>query len=246
MIHINDVTIAVRGRVVLKNCSALLPTASITHLTGVNGSGKTTLIRAIAGIQKFSGSILFGTGSRAVNDGDATTAQPQGVARVRSTLYVCFDDAPVFPYLSGYENIRMLLGRPLRRVDLAAVAPALADHSLLRMPARKLSHGQRKRLHLVAALASGARYLILDEALNGVDAPSVAEVADALDSRAPDATVLMTGHHEDAYGGFTARRLELVDGQLIARGGVVGTAVINSNGGVRGETTGTRTDGASA
>ena len=218
MIEISDVTIAVRGRVVLKNCSALLPSATITHLSGVNGSGKTTLIRAIAGIQKFSGSILFGSGNRAVHSGDATIVGPTDVARVRSTLYVCFDDAPVFPYLSGYENVRMLLGRPLRSVDLAAVAPALADHALLRMPARKLSHGQRKRVHLVAALASGARYLILDEALNGVDAPTVAEVADALDSRAPEATVLMTGHHEDAYGGFTSRRLELVDGQLIPQG----------------------------
>ncbi len=228
MIEISDVTIAVRGTVVLKNCSALLPTATITHLTGANGSGKTTLIRAIAGIQKFSGSILFGSGGRAAQSGDATTDDRQDVARVRSTLYVCFDDAPVFPYLSGYENIRMLLGRPLRSLNLATIAPAIADHALLRMPARKLSHGQRKRVHLVAALASGAKYLIFDEALNGVDAPTIAEMAEALDTRTADATVLMTGHHADAYAGFASRRLELVDGRLIPRGTTATTTGVSA------------------
>ncbi|HEX4058600.1 MAG TPA: ATP-binding cassette domain-containing protein [Galbitalea sp.] len=199
VIEIDSVSVAVRGRTILEHCNATLRAETITHLVGTNGSGKTTLIRAIAGIQRYSGSIRF--------DG-------ADVARVRSNLYVCFDDAPVFPYLSGYENVRLLLGRSFSRTSLAAVAPAIADHALLRMRARSLSHGQRKRLHLVAALASGARYLIFDEALNGVDAPTVAEFATAVRERASAATVLLTGHHDDAFEGLGARRIELVDGKL--------------------------------
>ncbi|HEY5231311.1 MAG TPA: ABC transporter ATP-binding protein [Galbitalea sp.] len=203
MIELQNVGVVVRGRTIVDNCTATLPSATVTHLAGVNGSGKTTLIRAIAGIQRYSGSIRF--------DGAV-------VARVRSQLYVCFDDAPVFPYLSGYENVRLLLGRQLSRSAIAAVAPTLADDGILRMRARQLSHGQRKRVHLVAALASGARYLILDEALNGVDAPTAAEVADALARRAPEATVLVTGHHEDTYGALSTRRIQLTDGRLVAPG----------------------------
>jgi len=204
VIELQNVGIAVRGRTIVEQCTATLPSATITHLAGANGSGKTTLIRAISGLQRYSGSIRF--------DG-------ADVARVRSRLYVCFDDAPVFPYLSGYENVRLLLGRGLTRKAIAAVAPALADDGMLRMRARQLSHGQRKRVHLVAALASGASYLILDEALNGVDAPTAAEVATALASRAPDATVLITGHHEDTYGALSTRRIELVNGTLVRQGG---------------------------
>jgi ABC-2 type transport system ATP-binding protein len=203
VIELQNVGVVVRGRTIVDNCTATLPSATVTHLAGVNGSGKTTLIRAIAGIQRYSGSIRF--------DGAV-------VARVRSQLYVCFDDAPVFPYLSGYENVRLLLGRQLSRSAIAAVAPTLADDGILRMRARQLSHGQRKRVHLVAALASGARYLILDEALNGVDAPTAAEVADALARRAPEATVLVTGHHEDTYGALSTRRIQLTDGRLLAPG----------------------------
>jgi ABC-type multidrug transport system ATPase subunit len=201
MIELDNVTIAVRGRTILDGCSAAIESGKVTHLVGANGSGKTTLIRAIAGIQRYSGGIRF----------DGAEA-----ARVRAGLYVCFDDAPVFPYLSGYENIRMLLGRPLARSVIAGASPVLADPGLLRLQARKLSHGQRKRVHLVAALLSGARYLILDEALNGVDAPTATEVGSELDRLAPDATVLITGHHSDTYDRLATRRLVLADGEISA------------------------------
>lgn len=202
MIELNSVTLSVGGARILDDCTALLKTASVTHLAGANGSGKTTLIRAIAGIQRHSGSIRF--------DGAE-------VARVRSRLYVCWDDAAVFPYLNGFENIRMLLGSPVRRSTVASVAPAIADRALLRMSGRRLSHGQRKRVHLVAALLSGADYLILDEALSGVDAPTIDEVAAALAQRAPDATVLVTGHHDDAYERVASQRLVLEGAKLLVR-----------------------------
>jgi ABC-type multidrug transport system ATPase subunit len=201
VIELQNVGVVVRGHTVLERGTATLRSATVTHLAGANGSGKTTLIRAIAGIQRHSGSIRF--------DG-------ADVARVRSTLYVCFDDAPVFPYLTGYENVRLLLGRPLSRSTIAAVAPALADDSILRMRARRLSHGQRKRVHLVAALASGARYLIFDEALNGVDAPTAAQVGEAIRRHAPRATVLLTGHHDETYDALSTRRIDIVNGCLIA------------------------------
>jgi ABC-type multidrug transport system ATPase subunit len=201
VIEIDNVSIAVRGRTVLDHCFATLRADTITHLVGANGSGKTTLIRAIAGIQRYSGSIRF--------DG-------ADVARVRSELYVCFDDAPLLPYLTGYDNVRTLLGSALPRRAISGVAPAIADDELLRVHARRLSHGQRKRLHLVAALASRARYLIFDEALNGVDAATIAEVSTVLRNRAAGKTVIFTGHHGDAHGDVDARRVDIVDGHLVA------------------------------
>jgi ABC-type multidrug transport system ATPase subunit len=201
VIEIDNVSIAVRGRTILDRCSATLRADTITHLVGANGSGKTTLIRALAGIQRYSGSIRF--------DG-------ADVARVRSQLYVCFDDAPLLPYLSGYDNVRLLLGSAISRTAIAGVAPVIADHDLLRARARSLSHGQRKRVHLVAALASQARYLIFDEALNGVDAATVAEISTTLRHRAAGQTVLFTGHHDEAYGDVDARRIDIVDRGLLA------------------------------
>jgi ABC-type multidrug transport system ATPase subunit len=199
VIELEEVRITVRGRTIIRSASASLQSASITRLIGPNGSGKTSLIRAIAGIQRFSGSIRF----------DGADA-----ARVRPGLYVCFDDAPVIPALSGYENVRMLVGRNLPRSTIAEFAPLLADHGVFRRPARTLSQGERRRLHLIAALLSGAKYLIFDEALNGVDAPTIDKIQRALATHAADASVLITGHHDDAYERFPASTLRLANGVL--------------------------------
>ena len=201
MIEIDNISIAVRGTTVLDHCSLTLRAGTITHLVGANGSGKTTLIRALAGIQRYSGSIRF--------DG-------ADVARVRSKLYVCFDDAPLLPYLNGYDNVQTLLGQSIPRATIHGAAPEIADEKILRRRARSLSHGERKRVHLVAALASGARYLIFDEALNGVDAGTASAVGVALEHRAAGATVLFTGHHEDTFGDLSSRRIDIVDRHLVA------------------------------
>jgi ABC-2 type transport system ATP-binding protein len=199
MIELGSVSLSIRGKRVLEDCTATIESGMITHLAGANGSGKTSLIRALAGIQRYSGQVRF--------DG-------RRLALARDRLYVCWDDAAVFPYLNGFENVRMLVGRPISRADMVEVAPAIADDALLAVPARRLSHGQRKRLHLVAALLSGAEYLVLDEALSGVDAPTVDSVAVALERRMPQATVLVTGHRGDEYADIATRHLELRDGRL--------------------------------
>ncbi len=198
MIRLDEVSLSTRGRSILERATATIPAGAITHLTGKNGSGKTSLIRAIAGLQRYSGTITMGGHGR----------------RRPAALYVCFDDAPVFGYLSGYENIRLLLGRPLSRGVIESHAPAIVDPRLLGLPARQLSHGQRKRLHLLAALLSGAPYLIFDEALDGVDAPTLGEVAAELRRSAAEATVLITGHHRDGSTAFAGRTLVLSDGRL--------------------------------
>jgi ABC-type cobalamin/Fe3+-siderophores transport system ATPase subunit len=59
VIQLENVTITTHGRVIVKHCNATIESSAITRLVGTNGSGKTTLIRAIAGIQRYSGSIRF-------------------------------------------------------------------------------------------------------------------------------------------------------------------------------------------
>jgi ABC-type multidrug transport system ATPase subunit len=199
VIDLDNLTIAARGRTILDRATVTIPSDGITHLAGANGSGKTTLIRAIAGIQRHTGEIRF--------DG-----VPLG--SVRHTTYVSFDDAPVFPFLSGYENLSQLLGRRVSPGAAAALAPAIADHALLRMPARRLSNGQRKRLHLLAALLSNARYLVLDEVFSGIDAPTAEAARVALERRSETSTILLTGHEDVAAASLASTHLELVDTHL--------------------------------
>jgi ABC-type multidrug transport system ATPase subunit len=200
VIELDDVTIAMRGRTILNRCTAVIKTAGVTRLAGPNGSGKSTLIRAIAGIQRYSGDIRF--------DG-------MDVARVRAHLYVCFDDAALFPFLSGWDNLRVLIGRPVSRSRLAPLEP-LVDAHLLSRKARQFSHGQRRRLHLAAALASDARYLVFDEALDGLDADGLVDFKTALRTVIDESarTILVTGHDDTILGPLVTNQLVITGGTL--------------------------------
>jgi ABC-type nitrate/sulfonate/bicarbonate transport system ATPase subunit len=107
----------------------------------------------VAGLAKLGGMENFFGGIRA--DG-------QGVVGVSTDFYPLFEDVPVLPWASGYENVRQLSGQPLRNRKVARIAPSIAGDAVLRMPGRALDRGQRIRVHLLAALASPARYLVLD------------------------------------------------------------------------------------
>jgi len=199
VIRLDRVTVQMHGRRIIDDVSATVPGGAVTVFTGANGAGKTTLIRAIAGLQRYSGSIRV---------------YPRANDTARPPLYVCFDDAPVLRHVSGYNNIRMLLGRTLPASEIRDCAPAIADHRLLKLQAGRLSLGQRKRLHLVAALLSGAGCLILDEALSGVDAPGARDVASALAAYAGSSTVLVTSHGNDPAVELATGALHLADGTI--------------------------------
>lgn len=193
MIELQDVAIRLRGRTLVEPFSTTFRAGTVTCLVGSNRGALSTLFRAVAGLEHFSGQILF--------DG-------RELAEARPEVYACFGDAALLPSLSGYENLRLSVGRALSRRAIASVAPALAADSILRMPAHTLGIGERRRLHLLAALASGARYLLFDFDLDdlGRDAPSTIEVRAAFRRRSPQATVLLVGASSTTLASASGKR----------------------------------------
>ena len=215
MIRLDEVTVSLSGRIILRRVSAEFPDASISHLGGVNGSGKTSLIRTIAGLQSFTGTVTIDGARQSPRSAPFRWRAAAGDA---PPVYVVFDDAPVYRNLSGVENLRMLVGRSLTVGEILGSAPPLVDRRALQHRAGELSHGQRKRLHLVAAFLSGARCLLLDEALDGLDTDSLAWAAESLEERARTATVVLTGHRSDAAADLAGHQFVLGAGRLAVKG----------------------------
>lgn len=202
MIEIDDLGMTVHGATVFEDCTTTLATGTVTLVTGAPGSGKTILVRGIAQLERYSGSIRF--------DGDEAS-------QIRDRLYVCLDDAPLVPYLNGYDSVRMLVGHAVTDDRIRSIAPAIADAALLKRTAYMLTLGQRKRVHLLAALCSGARYLILDDILSGMGAPTIEELAPALRELADGATVLLTGRPGEGLELLSPHRLDIASHRLIVQ-----------------------------
>ncbi|RRR75835.1 MAG: ATP-binding cassette domain-containing protein, partial [Candidatus Viridilinea halotolerans] len=125
---------------------------------GPNGAGKTTTIAMLL-------NLVRPTAGQALVLGYDVQREPMAaLARVGAMI-----EAPAFyPYLSGYDNLRVLCkagGLPEARIAAALAAVELSERAYDK--AQIYSQGMRQRLALAAALLPDPELIILDEPTNG-------------------------------------------------------------------------------
>lgn len=172
----------------LRSLSFDLP-AGITLLEGDTGSGKTTLLRLLAAdLRAGSGSLTLGGHSLA----DDAAAYRRGV---------CWFD-PRDPAWDALTPAGLMAAQRNTRpgLDAAAWQRHLAGFDLaphLAKPLYALSTGSRRKAGLAVALAAGAALTLLDEPTAGLDAASLAYLAQALAeaATAPRHALLLASCH---------------------------------------------------
>lgn len=152
---------------------------------GPNGAGKTTTIRILLGLLHADGGIASLLGGDPWRE--ATTLH-------RRIAYVP-GDVTLWPNLTGGEVID-LLGRLRGGLDAVRRRDLLARFELeASRKCRTYSRGNRQKVALVAALASGAELLILDEPTAGLDPLMEIAFREAIEEeRKAGRTVLLSSH----------------------------------------------------
>jgi ABC-2 type transport system ATP-binding protein len=160
-------------------------TGEVHGFLGPNGAGKTTTLRVLLGLLRADAGtarLLGGDPWR-----DATTLH-------RRIAYLP-GDVTLWPNLSGGEVID-LLGRLRGGLDSQRRDVLIKRFDL--DPTRKIraySKGNRQKVALVAALASGAELLLLDEPTSGLDPLMEAAFREAIEElRQGGSTVLLSSH----------------------------------------------------
>lgn len=185
----------------------------IHALVGLNGAGKTTLMRLILGMLRPGG------GECRINGRPIARLGAAGWARVGHLVEHPF----AYPDLDVRTNL--LLAARLRRIPTAAatdlVERAIAELDLTRyarVPARRLSQGNRQRLGLAVALQHHPDLIVVDEPTNALDPAGVILLRNALSRRAEaGAGILVSSHHLDEVARI-AQRISVVN-----RGHLIGT-----------------------
>ena len=160
-------------------------TGEVHGFLGPNGSGKSTTIRILLGLMRAD------AGAVRLLGGDPWT---DAVALHRRLAYVP-GDVNLWPNLSGGEAID-LLGRLRGGLDAARRAELLERFELdPTKKGRAYSKGNRQKVALVAALASGAELLVLDEPTSGLDPLKESVFQECIDdAREAGHTVLLSSH----------------------------------------------------
>ena len=185
MIEISNVTFEYRkGKPVLKDFSLSFPQGGVYGLLGKNGTGKSTLLYLISGLLRPRHGEVRVDGMLSANrqpemlreiflvpeEYDLPSVSLKSYTRALKSFYPRFSDE--------------LLRKCIEVFDLE-----------MDMQLGTLSMGQKKKVYMCVALATGTRVLLMDEPTNGLDILSKSQFRKAVvQGMDEDKTVLVSTH----------------------------------------------------
>ncbi len=193
------------GRQVLRGVDLTVAPGERVALVGPNGSGKTTLMRAILGMVRADGWIRVG-GADPWLDHAAALRDVAYVPQRAPALA-----APIGELVTTWATVRAVPESTLRASgkDLGLDIDALAK---VRFTA--LSGGMQQKLLAAMALASGASVLCFDEPTANLDPAARRVFLDALATRTPAPTILLSSHRIEELRELVDRVIVLADGEV--------------------------------
>jgi ABC-2 type transport system ATP-binding protein len=207
-LHVTRLGKAYRGRPVLADLSLEVHPGEAIGVLGPNGSGKSTFLGCITGDR------VPDTGGVRICGADPFADLPLAAR--------CMGFVPEQPFLYGELTVGELLqfvGAARRLPTDEAAAEAARLVALLGLAGaegllcRELSQGMGRKVAIIAALLHRPGLIILDEAFNGLDLPSIARLRDELDTRRVEGAAVLLSSHDLAFvGEWCGRALLLAPG----------------------------------
>ncbi len=208
MIEIQNLSHALGGKTVLRDINLKITDNTILGIVGINGAGKSTLLRLLAGVYlPDAGSVRYDGRSPA----DADT---------RKDIFFLPDD----PYYTSFMTPGSLFSfykcfHPA--MDKGVYDRLLGEYKIDKKgKVRNFSKGMRRQIFIALALAVRPKYLLLDEAFDGLDPLSRKIFKDAIISLVEEGhtTVLIASHSLRELEDFCDRVI-LIDSNVIKNQG---------------------------
>lgn len=182
----------------------------ILVVIGPNGSGKSSLVKAIAGLVKHDGQVLF----------DQAAKRPSAIGYMAQDIVGRAALTVTEVVLLGRLG---RLGLSVHPEDIRAVSRILAEIDLAHLAGRylgELSGGQRQIAFLAQALAAEPAILLLDEPISALDLRHQLDVLELVRSltRERRLTTVCVLHDLNAAARFADRLALMHEGRLFAIG----------------------------
>ena len=221
MLHINDLTYRIEGRMLFDQATLFLPAKTRMGLVGRNGTGKSTLFRLIRGeITPENGDARVQKGARI---GWVAQEAPGGDESLMDVVLAADTErAALLVEAETATDPHRIAEIQTRLADIESHTAEARAGSILsglgftgeeqRRPCREFSGGWRMRVALAATLFARPDCLLLDEPTNYLDLEGVMWLQTYL--RSFPGAVLVISHDRDLLNGAMQKIAHLKDGKL--------------------------------
>lgn len=182
MIVINHLTKKYKERLILDSISINISDEGVTFILGKNGSGKSTFIKCLLSLESYKGDIAF-DGNSYIHDS--------------KLVFAVFDDSALYDNLTGVQNLIILTQKKVE--DIVEKSEGYLSESLLWKKSKSYSHGERKKIFLIAVELIRPRFIIMDEVSSGLDYETLLHLKKRIKVWSEHSTVILTGHQFDFY-----------------------------------------------
>jgi ATP-binding cassette subfamily F protein 3 len=221
MLHINDLSYRIEGRVIFDKATVGIPTGHKVGFVGRNGTGKTTLLRLIAGeIHPDDGSISLPKSTRIGWVAQEAPGGPESLIDVvlaadteRTKLLAEAETATDGARIAEIHERLADMGAHAAPARAARILAGLGfDDAAKQRPCSEYSGGWRMRVALAAMLFTEPDLLLLDEPTNYLDLEGTLWLEDYL--RDYPHTVLIVSHDRELLNRSVTSILHLSQGKL--------------------------------
>ena len=208
MIKISNLSHALGSKLVLSGVNLEVPDGTIMGLVGINGAGKSTLLRLLSGVYFANEGVIEYDGKSPENED------------TRKNIFFLSDD----PYFTGTSTLKTIFNMYKTfypNIDIEAYKSLISIFKLdENKPLRTFSKGMRRQAYISIAIAIKPKYLLLDEAFDGLDPLARKRVKDELIKMIEESgsTVIISSHSLRELEDF-CDTYAIIDGKRVSSSG---------------------------
>ncbi len=180
MVHLEDVTMAFEGKIVLEGVDLKVPRGKITVVMGGSGSGKSTCLKLIVGFIRPSQGKIW------IDGKDVLRMTPAERLEVQKSIGMSFQYSALFDSMTVFENVAFPLREHTRLGEEEIHERVVAMLARLGMPGSEdkmpsdLSGGMKKRVGVARAIMLQPKIMLFDEPESGLDPITTTSIAELI------------------------------------------------------------------